>query len=509
MPQLFPHGKRFTYEGQDLFVVPHGIDETRLLRNLQLPCPSPIEEHYDFPSADGHRPFHTQVVTCELMTMAGRCYVLNDMGTGKTKSAIWSFDFLRRSNVAKRMLVIAPLSTLQFTWAREILNTIPDMKVAVLTGSAERRLRLLAQDHDIYIINHDGLQVIAKALDKRTDIEVFCFDEVAAYRNKNDRSKLARFLSKGRKYVWGMTGSPTPNSPVDAYGLARLVTPDTAPTSFNLFRLETMLNVNQFKWVPKKTAAETVAKTLQPAVRFHLEDVVELPPMIDREVRVPMGQRQAATYKMLKDHAAALLKEGTITAANGGVVFSKLLQTSIGWVYGDGGKTFELDNGARIKALLDIIESVIDSTDDRRKVIVFSPFISAMQGVAKVLAREKIDHATIAGETPPSHRAEVFAAFQDTNRYKVLNAHPECMSHGITLTAADTIIWFGPTTKLEHFEQANRRIRRVGQTRKQQVIRMVSSEVERLAYRRLAQRADLQDNVLDLIAELTQTGDDA
>jgi SNF2 family DNA or RNA helicase len=77
------------------------------------------------------------------------------------------------------------------------------------------------------------------------------------------------------------------------------------------------------------------------------------------------------------------------------------------------------------------------------------------------------------------------------------------MSHGLTLTAADTIIWFGPVTKLEVFEQANARIRRVGQTRKQQVIRMLGSEAERLAYRRLAQRADLQDNVLDLIAELT------
>jgi SNF2 family DNA or RNA helicase len=486
-----------------MIVIPHGIDETRLLRNLQLPCPSPIEEHYDFPSADGMRPFHTQVVTAELMTMAGRCYVLNDMGTGKTKSAVWAFHFLRKIGAAKRMLVIAPLSTLQFTWAKECFATIPGLSVAVLTGAADRRKRLLAQDHDIYIINHDGLQVIKKDLDRRTDIDVFCFDEVAAYRNLNDRSRLARFLAKGRKYVWGMTGSPTPNAPTDAYGLTKLITPDTAPPSFNGFRLETMVNINQFKWVPKRDAHEAVARVLQPSVRFNLEDVVELPPCIEREVPAPMSAKQLATYKMLKLHAAALLKEGTITAANGGVVFSKLLQTSIGWVYGDGAKTFDLDNKPRIAALLELIEQVIDSTDDQRKCIVFSPFISSMEGVDRVLTKEKIEHANISGATPSGERNRVFNEFQNGSNIKVLNAHPECMSHGITLTAADTIIWFGPVTKLEVYEQANRRIRRVGQTRKQQVIRMVGSEVERLAYRRLAQRQDLQENVLDLLAELT------
>lgn len=502
--QLFPHGTAFDFDGQKMFVLPHGIDETRLLRNLQFPCPSPIEEHYDFPSADGMRPFQKQVITCELMTMAMRCYVLNSMGTGKTKAAIWSYHFLRKIGAVRRMLVVAPLSTLIFTWQREVFSTFPQMKCAVLTGSADRRKKLLAGDFDIYIINHDGLQVVKKELDRRTDIDVFCFDEVAAYRNaRAERSKLARFLSKSRKYVWGMTGSPTPSFPTDAYGLAKLITPDTAPLSFTAFRNETMTMVSQFKWVPRRDAASVIAKTLQPSVRFQLEDIVELPEVIERDVQVPMSDRQRDTYKMLRAHAGAMLKEGTITAANGGVVYSKLLQASLGWVYGDGGKIFDLGATDRIKALLDIIESVVDATDAGRKIIVFSPFISAVEGIERVLKKEGIDFATVRGDTAHGKRADIFTQFQNSNRYTVLNAHPECMSHGLTLTAADTILWFGPVTKLEVFEQANARIRRVGQTRKQQVIRMISSEAERLAYRRLAQRADLQDNVLDLIAELT------
>ena len=116
-------------------------------------------------------------------------------------------------------------------------------------------------------------------------------------------------------------------------------TPETAPRSFVQFRHETMLQVSQFKWVPRKDAAETVSRVLQPAVRFSLDEIVELPPLIDREIIVPVGNRQKKIYDGLRDYAAVQLKDGTITAANGGVVFSKMLQASCGWVYGEGDKS--------------------------------------------------------------------------------------------------------------------------------------------------------------------------
>ena len=77
------------------------------------------------------------------------------------------------------------------------------------------------------------------------------------------------------------------------------------------------------------------------------------------------------------------------------------------------------------------------------------------------------------------------------------------MSHGLTLTAADTIVWFGPMTKLETYEQANARITRVGQTHKQQIIKLVGTPAERMLYRRLQDKHELQDNILDLLAEIT------
>lgn len=502
-PAIFPHGVRFTWDNGDWYAIPHGEDETRMLRNLDLPVPSPIEAYYSFPSADGKRPFAKQLLTSASMVMNPFSFVLNSMGTGKTKSAIWAFDYLRSIGRAHRMLVVAPLSTLDFTWAREIQRTLPHLVVRVLHGTAEKRRKLLAEQADVYIVNHDGVKVLFKELMLRHDIDVICFDEASAYRSaRAERSKLAKRLAVGRAFVWGMTGSPTPRDPTDAFGLALLITPKTAPRSWVQFRQETMVQVSQFRWVARKDAAATVSRVLQPAVRFSLDEIVELPAVIERVIEVPVGARQKAVYDSLRDHAAALLKEGTITAANGGVVFTKMLQASIGWVYGDGAdrKIHVLDNKARLDALIDIIDSA------EQKVIVFSPFKSATAGISERLKAEGIDYEEVTGDTPHGERTRIFSEFQGGERLRVLNAHPECMSHGLTLTAADTIIWFGPVTKLETFEQANARIRRVGQHHKQQIIKMVSTPAERMVYRRLADKHELQENILDLLAEITGNG---
>src|SRR5690606_27599814 len=146
---------------------------------------------------------------------------------------------------------------------------------------------------------------------------------------------------------------------------------------------------------------------------------------------------------------------------NAGAVMNKLLQVSTGWVYTADGNTIALDNNTRIAALMD----AINSTD--RKVLVFAPFKHALAGISAALTSEGIEHATVSGDTSASERGQVFNLFQNTSKYRVINAHPQCLAHGVTLTAADTIIWFAPITSNEIYDQANRRIRRIGQKHKQ------------------------------------------
>lgn len=489
-----PSAKVVTFDGKPFAVVPHNVDTTRFLRNLGHDVPAPILSQYDWA---GGTPFEVQKKTAAMLTMNSRAYVLNGMGTGKTKASLWSWHYLYKNRQAGKLLIVAPLSTLNFTWAREVFQTLPGIRVQVLHGARQKRLaRFNDPEADVYIINHDGLAVIAEELEKRTDIDTVVLDELAAYRNGTaTRTKITRKVTARMKWVWGMTGSPTPNLPTDAWSQCTIITPSTVPKYFNRFRDEVMHKLTQFKWVPKHGALDKVFEVMQPAVRFTLDDVVELPELIERTVDIEMGPKQAKVYKQMEEHAHALVAGHEITAMNAGVVLNKLLQISLGFIYSRDKQVIALDNDERLNAIVDIV----NSTD--RKVIVFAPFVHALEGIAKRLTSEGYDVRTISGSTPKRDRDQTFNLFQNSSGVKVLVAHPQTMAHGLTLTAADTIVWAAPITSLEIFLQANARIRRVGQKHKQQIIMLQATKVEKKAYARLRSKEQVMNLLLDMFAE--------
>jgi SNF2 family DNA or RNA helicase len=492
---LFPAAKSVLLNGVQHTILPHRPMETYLLRKIGYDVTSPILTHYDW---NGGSPFQSQKMTSALLTIEPRAYVLNGMGTGKTKAALWAFDYLRSNGVCFKMLVSAPLSTLVFTWAKEIFATVPHLKYAVLHGTKAKRLELLNTDVDIYIINHDGHRVILNELLARTDINCLVLDELAVFRNgQSARTKSMKRLADRMGWVWGMTGSPIPTSPTDVWAQARLVTPKRVPNYFSRYREQLMTKIGPFKWVPRPNAVDEAYATLQPAVRFTLDDVVELPECIERYVDVAMGTNQERIYKALLTQCYAAVQSHEITAANAGAVMMKLLQISTGWVYSKKRDVVSLDNQLRITALMDAIES----TD--RKVLVFAPFKHALGGISEALTSEGYDHAVIDGDTPAQERARIFGLFQSTEKFRVLLAHPQCLAHGITLTAADTVIWFAPVLSLEIYEQANHRIRRVGQNHKQLILHLQSTAIEKRIYKMLQLKQKVQDELLKLFEENT------
>ena len=499
LSNLFPNAKRATFQGKELILLNHGVEETRLLRNMGIEVPAPILSSYDW---ENGKPFEIQKKTAAMLTMNTRAYVLNGMGTGKTKAALWSWRYLNRLGLAGKLLVCAPLSTLNFTWAREIFNTLPGVKVQVLHGTKAKRLDRLADlEADIYVINHDGLSVIGDALSARADIDTLILDELAVYRNGgSQRTKITRKVTAKMKWVWGMTGSPTPNAPTDAWAQCTLVTPNTVPRYFNRFREEVMYRATQFKWLAKEGALDRVFDVMQPAVRFTLDDVVELPDLVERTIDIELGPKQARVYKQMEEHAFTAISNKEITAMNAGAVLNKLLQISTGYVYTREGETVPLDNETRLEALVD----AVNATD--RKVIVFVPFKHALAGIAKRLTSEGYDVREISGDTPKGDRDNIFNLFQNTSAVKVIVAHPMTMAHGLTLTAADTIIWFAPLPNLEIFEQANARIRRVGQKHRQQILMFQATKAERQMYARLRAKQKVQNMLLELFADASMEG---
>ncbi len=494
---IVPGAKGLMLNGKPMLAMPHDTAGTQLLRAYGIDAPAPVLHHYDWANAI-QQPYDVQRRTVALLTTNKRAYVLNGFGTGKTKSALWAADWLMSQGVVRRTLVVAPLSTLTFTWAREVLQTIPHRRAVVLHGSREKRLKLCEEDADIYIVNHDGLAIVQQTLKERGDIDLVVLDELAKYRNGSAfiTKTTARFV-KDVPWVWGMTGGPTPNEPVDAHAQIRMLTPEHVDPSMTRFREATMLKVSQFKWVARHNAMDTVFAAMQPSVRFTLDDVVELPDLIMRFVEVAQGSKQTEVYNALLKQAKVQVASGAITAVNAGVLQTKLLQVASGWVYTNDHGVVHLDNEDRLDALIDAISQT------KEKVIVFAPYTHCIKGLADEIRQAGFTVETVEGDVSKSRRDDIFNRFQNTFEPKVIVAHPGTMAHGLTLTAADTIAWFGPINDLEIFDQANARIRRIGQKKKQQILMFTGTPIERLTYNRLRSKQSTQNLLLQMFEDDT------
>ena len=470
--------------------VPHNTETTRLLRNLGYVVPAPIITQYAWP--DNPPPFKTQKITAALLMMNPRAYVLSEMGTGKTRAALFACDHMLRTSEIKRVLVVAPLSTLSQVWEREIFQYFHHWSAGVVYGTRNKRRKVLAESHQFYIINHDGIQTVEKEL-AAMKFDVIIVDEVGAFRNKStERWKKLNKLVLRTRYVWGMTGSPTPNAPTDAWGLAKLITPSKAPRYMKEFRDKTMTQITQFKWFAKPDANDKVFAMLQPAVRYKRDDCVELPPVSYKIIDIEDSLQIKTTYKKMMTALKAAFLEGRITAANEGVLFMKLLQIACGWVYTEKKGVVRLDNTERVNEVRNIID------DSLGKVIVFANFTHAAEGLHERLLKSHPSTSLITGKASKRMRDQIFGAFQNSDSPRVLVAHPQCMAHGLTLTAANTIVWFTPTTSLETYEQANARITRPGQDKKSLIIHLQSQPIERKIYKRLQQKGSLQGALLDM-----------
>lgn len=494
--QLIPHCREVEKNGSAYLLVPAKKEELQLLRNLGYATPTPLDIDYDWA---GNVPFEAQVITADMLIHSPRAYVLSGMGTGKTLAALFAIDYLIKHGLARKVLIIAPLSTLQQVWAKEVFYRMPHLTTSVVHhGTRKTKLKRLEQDADIYIINHDGPKHLLQELMAKAGIDIVVVDELAIYKNKQtDMWKATNALIQGKKFVWGMTGSPTPKEPADAYAQAKLITPSRVPIFYKRFKEKVMRQVNTFRWISKPEANDIVYDTMQPNVRFTLDQCTDIPDTTYSTREVALTKEQKKAYSQLVNDLYAEYMGGEISAANEGVKRMKLLQVAAGYVYDDAGEIVSLPCEPRVKEAKAIIDQC------QHKIIVFAPFIHVVKNLYAELLNEAYDVAMVYGDTSAAKRNEIFNDFQHTEKYKVIVAHPRCMAHGLTLTAADTILWYSPCDSLETYEQANARIPRAGQNKRTHIVHLEGTSVERKVYKVLEQRGSLQGSLLDMFAEGT------
>lgn len=492
---LVPHVKTFVDpdSGQQMMVVPHKVDETQVLRNLGYDVKPPVMLSYDFPHPHGEPPFDAQRITTASITTHKRSFVFNGLGTGKTRSTLWAYDFLKKTTPGfGALLVTAPLSTLRQTWAREIELVFPWLRYEVLHGSRLKREAALLRPADVYIINHDGVETITKELvECLPKFSMGCLDELTVYKNANTKLWKATNRVFGEiDRVVGLTGTPMALEALDAYGQIKMINAKILRNlSYSRFREKMQIKITDFKWVDRRGAVDEVYAMMQPAVRFTRDECYDMPPCQKVAWEAQPSKQQMEFFKAMVDGDA--IPSHNVIAVNAADKINKLMQICQGTVYDRDHNQIVIDCPSRLKLLEDAVEQ------SNSKVIVFAPYKSVLDRLVKHLSNrwtvERID-----GDVPNYQREAIFTRFRHTPEPHVLVAHPECMSHGLTLTEASTIVWWGPPQSLETYDQANGRITRAGQRHSQLIVNLMATKLEEQIYKLLERRANVQQALLDM-----------
>jgi SNF2 family DNA or RNA helicase len=466
------------------------LDEARVLRNLGVKnVPSPIYGRYDWPGR--YTPMAHQKETASFLTLHRRAFVFNDPGTGKTLSALWAADYLMKRGDVRRVLILCPLSIMHSAWMQDLGNSVIHRSAVVAHhAQAARRIELIQENYEFVIINYEGLALIANEVKADGRFDLVIVDEANAYKNpQTKRWKALASILKPDTYLWMMTGTPASQSPVDAYGLAKLVNPNGVPKFYTAWRDAVMNKITMFKWAPKLDAADKVFEVLQPAIRYSKAQCLDLPPVVTMTREVPLTPQQAKYYNLLKTQMLVMAAGETITAVNAAAALNKLLQISAGVAYTDNKEVVEFDATPRLNVLMEALEQT------ERKVIIFALFRSAIDAISEFLNKNGIANEQIHGGVTATKRGDIIKRFQTQPNPRVLVMQPAATAHGITLTAADTVIFYGPLMSVEQYTQCVARADRKGQdSDKVTVIHIEGSPVEKKMFKALTAKVD--DNAL-------------
>lgn len=438
------------------------------------------------------KPFAHQKQTAEFLTLNRKAFCFNEQGTGKTASVIWATDYLMSLGVVKRVLVICPLSIMKSAWQQDLFKFAIHRTCDVAYGEAKQRRKIINNGAEFVIINFDGVEIVKEDI-MNGGFDLIVVDEASAYKNaQTTRWKTLKEVASKVKGMWMLTGTPAAQSPVDAYGLAKLINPDNTPKFYGQFRDQVLYKVSMYRWVPKPQAQQIVHTVLQPAIRFEKNQCLDLPDVTFVERDAPLTSQQTKYYDLLKKLMTMSAGGEQVTAVNAATNINKLLQISGGAVYTDTGEVVEFDVSNRLKVIQEVIEEA------SHKVLVFVPFTHTIELLNAYLTKAGITCGVINGQVPVNKRHEIIDDFQKTDNTRVLIIQPQAASHGLTLTAANVVIWYAPVTSVETYLQANARINRPGQKNPMTVVHIRGSEVEARLYKMLNTNIDNHAKIIDL-----------
>lgn len=380
-------------------------------------------------------------------------------GLGKTSISLAAILQLKAMGFNHRTLLLAPLMVCRTTWMTEPKKWLQFQGLKIGLAHGPNKLEVLNDKSlDIVIMNYDGLEWAVPVLQKGHRFDVLLCDEITRLKNTNSkRYKLLKPLLSSFTIRWGLTGTPTANGLMDLFGQVYVLDGGARFGRFiTHFRLKYFhqLPHDQYRYyVTPEKSQELIGKLKDLAMYVEPEEWLDLPEFLPIEMSVDLEPMARTRYEFLEDEFMLKLDSGVVTAANAGVLTSKLRQFTGGAVYGSPSVWEEVS-----KAKLDALDNLIEE-------LAGEPLLVAYQfshEYERILMRHKDALVLKGGMSAKSVEAVVNT--WNTGNCPLLLVQPAAAALGLNLQfGGSAICWFTMTYNLEEFIQLNKRLHRQGQ----------------------------------------------
>lgn len=437
--------------------------------------------------------------------------LLFEMGCGKTLTAIAIAGAGYQMGKIERLLIVAPTSVVA-VWPKE-LQEYAKFKYTCKTLLGEKKQRLKQIDDlikfpfkalKVAVINYESTwrpEILEKL--QEFDADMVIADESQRIKTYDAaQSKAMHELGDQARYKLILSGTPVQTAAIDIWSQYRFLDKSVFGDNFFKFRgrYAIMGGYGNKKIVGYKDLEGLIKKEHSIAFRVTKDEALDLPEQTFETRKIQFNQKEKNLYERIKkDSYAELDGGGHITATTVLTRLLRLQQLAGGFLVQDDAQKPQLVSRAKLDALADIIEDYVIGSG--KKLVIFARFIAEVKAImelaGKVLPKE-LKQVAIYGDIKKEDRGDIVKQFQEDPNTVLFIGQIDTAGTGITLTAADTCVYYSKNFNYATYSQSLSRIHRIGQRNCCTYIDLeIEGTIDELISKALSRKEDMAKTVVD------------
>lgn len=437
--------------------------------------------------------------------------LLFEMGCGKTLTAIAIAGAAYQAGKIDKVLIVAPTSVVA-VWPKEF-QEYAEFKYTCKTLLGEKRQRLKQIDDllkfpfkamKVAVINYESTWregIIDKLLEY--DADLIIADESQRIKTPNaEQSKAMHRLGDKARYKLILSGTPVQTAAIDIWSQYRFLDKSIFGENFFQFRnrYAIMGGYGNKQIVGYKDLDGLIKKEHSIAFRVTKEEALDLPEQTFEVRKIQMTSEEKNLYDRIKrDSYAELDSGGKVTATTVLTRLLRLQQLTGGFLVQDNSDKPQLVSKSKLNALSDIIQDYV--VDGGKKLVIFARFIPEVKAIIEMTAKllpRGMKQVAIYGDIKKEDRGGIVKQFQEDPKTMVFVGQIDTAGTGITLTAADTCVYYSKNFNYATYSQSLSRIHRIGQRNCCTYIDLeVEHTIDEKISRSLNQKEDMAKTVVD------------